>query len=128
MTTYSAQPRDQVFVKCYGFSSFAKNMGENIGENINKIINGKYSQILLNHAKNSATDGFKTFLKRVIQKTAEATGNLISNKIANYELQKTNNKIIQKQLQISMIKLKIPKERYVSSEERQEIIDELRLK
>ena len=103
-------------------------MGENIGENINKNINGKYSQILLNRAKNSATDGFKTFLKRVIQKTAEATGNLISNEIAKYELQKTNNKIIQKQLQISMIKLKIPKERYVSSEERQEIIDELRLK
>ena len=54
----------------------------------------------------------KFFLKRVIQKTAEATGNLISNKIANCELQKTNNKIIQKQLKMSMIKVKIPKERY----------------
>ena len=41
--------------------------------------------------------------------------------------QKINNKIIQRQLQMSMIK-KIPKEGYVSPEERQEIIDELSLK
>ena len=34
-------------------------------------------------AKKSATDALKTFSKRVIQKTVEATGDLISNKIAN---------------------------------------------
>ena len=28
---YSVQPRDRIFVKGYGFLSFAKNMGENIG-------------------------------------------------------------------------------------------------
>ena len=28
MTRYSVQPRDQIFVKGYGFSSFAKNMGK----------------------------------------------------------------------------------------------------
>ena len=32
MATYSVQPRDRVFVKGYGFSSFAKNMGKNIGK------------------------------------------------------------------------------------------------
>ena len=72
MTRYSAQPRDQVFVKCYGFSSFAKNMGENIGENINKNISGKYSQILLNHAKKSATDGFKIFFKKSNSKNSRS--------------------------------------------------------
>ena len=32
MIRYLVQPRDQVFVKVYGFLSFAKNMGKNISE------------------------------------------------------------------------------------------------
>ena len=44
---------------------------------------GKYSQKLLDHAKESATDALKTSSKRVTQKTAEATGDLIDNKVAN---------------------------------------------
>ena len=44
---------------------------------------GKYSQKPLDYTKQSATDTFKTSSKRVIQKTAEATGDLIGNKIAN---------------------------------------------
>ena len=32
MTCYSVQPRDQIFVKGYGFLSFAKNMGRNINK------------------------------------------------------------------------------------------------
>ena len=44
MTRYSVQPRDQIFVKDYGFLSFAKNMGKNIGKNISKNLSGKYSQ------------------------------------------------------------------------------------
>ena len=30
MMRYSVQPRDRIFVKGYGFFSFAKNMGKNI--------------------------------------------------------------------------------------------------
>ena len=40
-------------------------------------------QKILDHAKQSATDALKTIPKRVIQKTAEATGDLIGNKIFN---------------------------------------------
>ena len=29
MTRYSVQPRDQIFVICCGFLSFAKNVGKN---------------------------------------------------------------------------------------------------
>ena len=47
MTRYSVQPRDQIFVKGYGFLSFAKNMGKNIGKNISKNLSGKYSQNFL---------------------------------------------------------------------------------
>ena len=35
-------------------------MNKNIGRNINKILRGKYSQKLLDHVKQSATDAFKT--------------------------------------------------------------------
>ena len=34
MTRYSVQPRDRIFVKCYGFLSFAKKMGKYIGKSI----------------------------------------------------------------------------------------------
>ena len=83
MTRYSVQPRHKIFVKGYGFLSFAKNMGKNIGENISKSLNSKYSQKLLDHANQSTTDAFETSSKRVIQETAEATGDLIENKIAD---------------------------------------------
>ena len=36
MTRYLVQPRDLIFVKGYGFLSFAKNMGRNTGKNISK--------------------------------------------------------------------------------------------
>ena len=56
-------------------------MGKSIGKNKSKSLNSKCSQKLTDHARKSATDPFKTSPKRVIQKTAEATGDLISNKI-----------------------------------------------
>ena len=62
--------------------SNAKNIGKNIGKNISKNLNGKYSQKLLDHAKQSASDPFKTAAKRAIQKAPEATGDLNCNKIA----------------------------------------------
>ena len=63
--------------------SFAKNMCKNIGKNISKNLSSKYSQKRIDHAKQSATDVFETASKRVIQKTTEATDNLIRNKIAD---------------------------------------------
>ena len=47
MTWYSIQPKDQIFVKGYGFSSFAKNICKNISKNLS----AKYSQKLFDHAK-----------------------------------------------------------------------------
>ena len=51
MIRYSVQPRDQIFVKGYGFSSFAENMSKNIGKKIIKNLSSKYSWKLLDHAK-----------------------------------------------------------------------------
>ena len=50
MTCYSVQPRNRIFVKGYGFLSFAKNMGRNIGKNISKNLSSKYNQKLFDHA------------------------------------------------------------------------------
>ena len=72
---YSIEPRDRIYVKRYGFLSFAKNMGKNLRINIVKK--------LLIQQKNLQTDAIKTDSKIAIQKPAEATGNLIGNKIAD---------------------------------------------
>ena len=64
---YSIEPR--IYVKGYGFLSFAKNMS--------KSLSNKYGQKLLDGAKKSTTDAIKTTSKRVVQKTAEETGDLI---------------------------------------------------
>ena len=54
MTCYSVQPRDWIFVKGYGFLSFAKNMGKHIDKNISKNLSSKYSQKHIDHAKKFA--------------------------------------------------------------------------
>ena len=57
-------------------------MGKYIGKNTSKKLSGKYSQTILDHAKQSAKDSLKNSSKRVIQKAAEPTGDLTGNKIA----------------------------------------------
>ena len=81
MTWYLVQPRDRIIIKGYGLLFFAKNMGKNIGKNISKNVSGKYSQKCLDNAKQTAIYALKTSSERVIQKTAEAIGDLIGNKI-----------------------------------------------
>ena len=80
--------------------SFAKNIGRNNGENISKNLSSKYGQNLIDHAKQSAYDALKTASKKVIQKTAEATGDLIVEKflIKLQEPQKLHQRVIQKQI------------------------------
>ena len=63
--------------------SFAKNMGRNIDKNISKNLRSKHSQKLLDHTKQLATDALKTASERSISKAAEATDDLIGNKIAD---------------------------------------------
>ena len=52
-------------------------------KNTGKNVSDKYSQKLTDHAKQSATVALKTTSKIVIQKTAEATGDLNGNKMAD---------------------------------------------
>ena len=52
-------------------------------KNVGKNLSNKYGQKLFHSAKTSTTDAIKTASKREIQKTAEATGDLIGIKIAD---------------------------------------------
>ena len=101
-------------------------MGKNTGKNISKNLSGKYGpgmlamhQKLLAHAKKSVTDTFKNSSKRVIQKTAEATGDLIGNTIAN-RITKVSKNSQENNLETvtNEYDKKIPKGRYVYQEKK----------
>ena len=79
---YSIEPRERINVKGYGFLSFARNLGTHATK-VAKNLNNKYRQKLANSAKTSATDALKIASKRAIQKTTEATGDLVENSSAN---------------------------------------------
>ena len=89
------------------FLSFARTSGE------------QYGKKLIDTATETGIDAAKTASKRVVQKTAEATGDLIRNKIADQitSLGKTKSKEKEDE------RLEI----YIPPEKRQQIIDELRL-
>ena len=112
---------ERLYVKGYGFLSFAKNMGWNLSN--------KYGQKRLDSTKKSTIDAIKTASKRAIQKTAEAAGDLIGNKIADKMssvLKKSTKQLQNNETEVDAEKA-TPKKRYISPEERQQIIDELRL-
>ena len=120
---YSIKPRDRIHVKGSGFLSFAKNIG--------KSLSNKYGQKPLDSAKKSTTDAIKTASKRAIEKTAEATGDLFGNKIADKitsVLKKpSNNNNGNNNNNNEDLEITAHKKRYISPEERQQIINELRL-
>ena len=102
---YSIEPRYRIYVKGYRFLSFAKNIGTHLSN--------KYSR--------------KFDSKRAIQKTAEATGDLIGNKIAD-KITSVSKKTQNNEPEAGRVSPKdVPKKRCISPEERQQIIDELRL-
>ena len=107
---YSIEPQDRVYVKGHGFLSFARNFSN------------KYSQKLFDTAKKSTADAIKTASKGAIQKTVEAIGDLIGNKIADKIVSASK-----KELPNDETEMTTHKKRYISPEERQQIIDELRL-
>ena len=91
-----------------------------------KSLSNKYGQKLLDSAKKSTADAIKTASKRAIQKTAEATGDLIGNKIAD-KITSVSKKKSNNDNNNDDVELATHKKRYISPEERQQIIDELRL-
>ena len=96
-----------------------------------KSLSNKYGQKLINRDKKSTTDTLKTVSKRAIQKTAEATGDLIGNKIAE-KITSVSKKLVKElhnndETKEDDVETATPKKRYISPEERKQIIEELRL-
>ena len=104
---YSTQPKYRKYVEGYGFLSFAKKFGD------------KYGKKLMDTATKTGIDAAKTTSKRVVQKTAEATGDLVKNKTADDIT--SIGKLKKKE------KTKKAEEIYISPEKRQQIIDDYKL-
>ena len=104
---YSKEPRFRKYNEGYGFFSFARKLGD------------KYGKKLMDNATKTGIDAAKTTSKQVVQKTAEGTGDLIGNKIAD--------KITSIGKSKEKEKTKKAEEIYIPPEKRQQIIDDLKL-
>ena len=110
MMRYSVQHRYGIFVNVYKCFSFAKNNHKNVGRNIIKNLSGKYTPVmlaarqkLLIMLKKYATDALRTSLFKKQQKQLVILL-VIKLLIELGNFQKIQNKVIQKKLQLSMIK------------------------
>ena len=68
---YSTEPKHRKYVKGYEFLSFARKFGD------------KYGKKLMDIAPKPGIDAAKTASKILVQEAAEATGDLLGNKIAD---------------------------------------------
>ena len=130
---YSIEPRERRYIKGYGFLSFARNFGYKYGKKLMNTaiktgtnINSKYSKKLADIAIKTGKDFATIAGKKIVHKTAEATGDLIGNKIAD-KITSASKKSQNEEIQSNEVNNEIPKERYIRPKERQKIIDELRL-
>ena len=103
---YSTEPRFRKYVKGYGFLSFARKFGD------------KYGKKLMDTATKTGIDAAKTASKRVVQKTAEATVDLIRNNLTDKITSIGKSKNDDKTKKIEEI--------YIPPEKRQQRIDDLK--
>ena len=106
---YSIDAKERRYVKGYGFVSFARNFSD------------KHSKSLMDKGIDVSKTFAKTAGKKILKETAKATGDLIVNKIADKITRAS------KKSQSDEVNNEIPKERYISPNKRQRIIDELKL-
>ena len=139
---YSIEPRERRYIKGYGFLSFARNFGNKYGKKLmNTAIktgtnfNSKYGKRLTDTAIKTGKDFATIAGKKIVHKSAEATGDLIGNKITDKITAKPSPKKVtsaskkshNEEIQSNENNNEIPKERYILPKESQKIIDELRL-
>ena len=87
---YSLEPPYRRYVQGPGFMSFARNIGNKYGKKIFdksldvcKSVKKKYGKKILDNSLSACKDFAKIAGKKVQTKSAEATGDLIGNKIAD---------------------------------------------
>ena len=83
---YSLEPRYRKYVQGQGFMSFAKNIGNKYGKKLfdkSMDVGKKYGNKLLDNSISAGKDFAKIAGKKVLTKNAEATGDMIGNKIVD---------------------------------------------
>ena len=123
---YSLEPHYRRYVQGQGFMSFARNIGNEYGKKIfdvSKSMKNKYSKKILDNSLSAGKDFAKIAGKKVLTKSAEATGDLIGNKIADRITKSARNK---EQKEDDRIMEEI-QEIIILPEERKQIIRDLKL-
>ena len=95
---YSLEPSYRRYVQRQGFMSFARNIGNKYGRktfnksiDVGKSMEKKYGKKILDNSISDGKDFAKIAGKKVLTKSAEATGDLIGNKIADRITKSTRN-------------------------------------
>ena len=107
---YSIEPRERRYEKGYGFMSFAKNFGNKNGKKLMNTgiktgtnFNSKYGKKLTDTAIKTGKDFATIAGKKIIHKSAEATRDLIDNKIADKITSASKNHKMKKYSQMKLI-------------------------
>ena len=121
---YSLGPTYRRYVKGYGFLSFARKFGDKYGKKLmdtaTKIGTSKYGKKVIDATKKQGSELAKTAGRRIVQKSARATVDLIGNKIADKisSLGKSKNKEKETSEEEEII---------IPSENKKQIINDLKL-
>ena len=106
---YSIEPRERRYVKGYGFMSFTRNFGNKYSKKLmNTAIktgtnfNSKYGKKLTDAAIKTGKDFATIAGKKIVHKSAEATGDLIGNEIAD-KITSASKNIMKKHSQMKLI-------------------------
>ena len=88
---YSLEPNYRKYVQGQGFMSFAKNIGNKYDRKIfdkSIDVSNKYARKILDKSMDASKDFAKITGKKVLHKSAEATGEMIGNKV-DYRITKS---------------------------------------
>ena len=84
---YSLEPNYRRYVKGYGFLPFARKFGDKYGKKLMntaiKVGTSKYGKKIMDTTKKQGSEFAKIAGKKIDQRSAEATGVLTGNKIAD---------------------------------------------
>ena len=92
---YSLEPSYRKYVQGQGFMSFAKNIGNKYGRKIfdkSIDVSNKYGRKILDKSMDAGKDFAKIAGKKVLHKSAQATGEIIGNKVADRITKNPRNK------------------------------------
>ena len=123
---YSLEPSYRKHVQGQGLMSFAKNIGNKYGRKIfdkSIDVSNKYGRKILDKSVDASKDFGKIVGKKVLHKSAEATGEMIGNKVADRITKSSRNKAQKEDDRM----MEETQEILIPPEKREQIIRDLKL-